>query len=311
MSAPTLRQARASYLEGLELSDRSPHTLDVYGRSPEELSQWLEDYSNGKPLAVADIESLHVRGFLLHQARRPKRPGHQHATTPTEGLSTETIRGYHRVLSTFFRWCEREGLLNGHRPTRNVPRPRPEHKEMPVLSDGEVNRLLALLDKPSSKKRTLFVAFSLMWRLGLRVSEACDARLSDLDLGRGSLLVRGKGKRQRRLPVGNGLEGLLRDYLADVRPLYANGCDRLLVSYTGNPLRPGSLRRSFRRYARRADVEGTPHTLRHSFATKAARSGVHVLYLQRLLGHSSVTITDRYFHNSFEDMRRELEKLTF
>lgn len=311
MSAPTLTQAQTSFLEALELADRSPHTLAAYARSLEALSDFLEESSNGNPPAVQDIEAADVRAFLLHLSRRRKRPGHKHHTTPTDGLATETIRGYHRVLSAFFGWCEREGMLNGHRPMRNVPRPRPEHKEMPVLADEEVRRFLALLDKPSTKKRTLYVAFSVMWRLGLRISEVCDVRLSDLHLDRGSLLVRGKGKRQRRLPVGNGLETLLRGYLADVRPLYANGCDRLLVSYTSEPLRPSSLRRSFTRYAKRAGIEGTPHTLRHSFATKAAREGVHVLYLQRLLGHSSVTITERYFHNSFEDMRRELEKLRF
>jgi integrase len=61
----------------------------------------------------------------------------------------------------------------------------------------------------------------------------------------------------------------------------------------------------------RVGIRGTPHTLRHSLATKAAREGVHVLYLQRILGHSSATITERYFHNSFEDLQRELGKLRF
>jgi integrase/recombinase XerD len=307
MSAPTFSEAQNSFLEALELADRSPLTLSTYAASLQELASWLAD--NGKPLAVRDIEPAHIRAFLLYLSRRPKRPGYKQRTKPKGGLATETIRGHHRVLSAFFGWCEREGLLNGHCPMRNVPRPRPEHKEMPLLTDKEVRRFLGLLDRPGVKKRTLFMAFSLMWRLGLRVSEVCDLRLSDLNLEQGSLLVRGKGKKQRRLPVGNGLEGLLRDYLADLRPRYANGCDSLLVSYTGDPLSGDSLRRSFTRYAKRANIKGTPHTLRHSFATKAAREGVHILYLQRILGHSSVTITERYFHNSFEDMAAALDKM--
>jgi len=310
MSTLTVSHAQASFLEAVELSNRSPQTVALYSRLLGDFRSWLSE--QGPPLAVADIEARHVRGFLLDLSRRPKRPGHQHRSTPTGGLSTETRRGYHRVLSSFFGWCEREGLLNGHRPMQNVPRPRPEHKEMPVLSDGEVARFLALLDKPSSKKRTLFVAFSLMWRLGLRISEVCDARLSDLDLDNGSLLVRGKGRKQRRLPITNGLGPVLRTYLADLRPRYANGCDRLLVSYTGQPLRPSSLRRSFTRYARRAGIAGTPHTLRHSFATKAVRDGMQAFRLQQSLGHASIETTMRYVHAaSLEDLRRAFEKLRF
>jgi len=309
MSASSVSQATASYMDALELSGRSPHTLAAYRRSLEELASWLSE--NGAPLAVQDIAASDVRGFLLYLRRRPKRPGHGHITTPTEGLATETIRSHHKALSAFFHWAEREGLLNGHRPMQNVPRPRPEDKEMPVLSDSEVERFLDLVDKPGPKARRLFVAFSLMWRLGLRVSEVCDARLSDLDLENGSLVVRGKGRKERRLPVRNGLDKLLRDYLADVRPQYANGCDRLVVSLSGRPMRPSTLQRSFRRYAQRAGVQGTPHTLRHSFATKAARSGVSAMYLKRLLGHKDIQTTMRYFHSTFEDLKREMDKLAF
>lgn len=100
-------------------------------------------------------------------------------------------------------------MLNGHQPMRNVQRPKAAHKEIRTLSDEQVGRFLALLGKPTVNKRTLYVAFSSMHRLGLRMSEVCNARLSDFDAKRGSLLVRGKGTRERRLPVRNGLEGML------------------------------------------------------------------------------------------------------
>jgi len=89
-----------------------------------------------------------------------------------------------------------------------------------------------------------------------------------------------------------------------------NGCDRFLVSYTGEPLRPSSLRRSFQRYARRAGIEGTPHVLRHSFATKAVRNGVSPFVLMRLLGHSDIKTTMRYVHaTSFDDLAAALDKM--
>ena len=80
-------------------------------------------------------------------------------------------------------------MVNGHQPMRNVQKPKAAQKEIRILSDQEIGRLLALVDKPTVKKRRLYVAFSLMYRLGLRISEVCDARLSDLSLKQGSLLV--------------------------------------------------------------------------------------------------------------------------
>ncbi|TKJ29701.1 MAG: integrase [Chloroflexi bacterium B3_Chlor] len=83
-----------------------------------------------------------------------------------------------------------------------------------------------------------------------------------------------------------------------------------MVSYTGQPLRPSSLRRSFKRYSERADIVGTPHVLRHSFATKAVRSGVSPFVLMRLLGHSDITTTMRYVHaSSFGDLVAALDKM--
>ena len=310
MESPTLILARGLFLEALEVAGRSRATLALYARNLGEFETWLR--ANSHSLVAEEIETCHVRGFLLHLARRPKKAGHQYRTSPRGQLSPETIRGHYRTLSSFINWCDREGILNGHDPMRNVGKPQPDHKEMTVLTDDEVRRFLDLLDKPSPQKRTLHLAFSLMWRLGLRVSEVCKLRLSDLHMEQGWVLARGKGRKQRRLPVTNGLGTMLEHYLTRVRPEFdKRRSDALLLSCVGKPLLPSSLRKSYKLYAKRAGVPGTPHSLRHSFATKAARSGVNVLYLQKLLGHGSVSTTERYFHNSFEDLQREMDKLHF
>lgn len=113
--------------------------------------------------------------------------------------------------------------MNGHKPMRNVERPGAQRKKMTVLSDEQVNRFLRLLDKPSPHKKTLYVAFGLMWRLGLRVGEVCSLRRSDLNLGHDSLFVREKGLKQTRVPVRIGLDELLEDYPAGVRPKFDKG----------------------------------------------------------------------------------------
>lgn len=156
--------------------------------------------------------------------------------------------------------------------------------------------------------RTLHLAFSLMHRLGLRVSETCDLRLCDLDLEQGLLFIQGKGKRERKLPVRNGLETMLESYVNEVRRPPANGCDRLLVSFNGTPVMPSTLQKSFRRYADKAGIVDSCHTLRHSFATNAVRAGVSVFVLSTILGHADIQTTMRYVHaNDFDDLAAALD----
>ena len=143
---------------------------------------------------------------MLHLKRRPKRPGYQHRTEPEGGLAPETLRHYYWRFVSFFKWCEDDRLLNSHKPTHNVAKPAKEQKEIRTLSDQEVERFLDLLNKPEAKKRTLYVSFCLMARLGLRIGEVVNLRLSDVNLERGSILVLGKGKKERRLPIPNGLD---------------------------------------------------------------------------------------------------------
>lgn len=308
MSSPTLERARDCYLEAVESAGKSPRTIETYRPRLSEFETWLR--ANKGPLVVEEITSAETRGFLLDLNRRPKRPGHLHRSKPQGGLAAETIRGYYKTLGSFFSFVEREGWLNGHEPMSNVEKPKAEHKEVRILSDSEIERFLSLLDKPTFTKRTLFVAFSLMWRLGLRVSEVCKVRLSDLNLEQGSLLVRGKGRRHRLLPIPNSLRDLLNAYLTEVGPRYANGCDSLLVSSVSKPLHTSCLRKSFTRYAKRAGIVATPHVLRQSFATKAVRSGVSPFVLMKLLGHFDLKTTIRYVHaNSFDDVAAALDMM--
>ena len=165
MESPTLILARGLFLEALEVAGRSRATLALYARNLGEFETWLR--ANSHSLAAEEIETCHARGFLLHLARRPKKAGHQYRTSPRGQLSPETIRGHYRTLSSFINCCDREGILNGHDPMRNVGKHQPDHKEMTVLSDEEVKSFLNLLNKPCAQKQTLRVAFSLMWPCGL------------------------------------------------------------------------------------------------------------------------------------------------
>jgi site-specific recombinase XerD len=258
---------------------------------------------------VADIQPQDVRAFLVHCLRRPKGPGHGYVSKPGGRLPDETLAAYYRVLSSFFHWCKREKLLKGNWPMENVGRPGPGKMVLRTLRKEEVERLLALVDKPGIEGRNLYLAFSLM-ALGLRTGEVSNLRLAGFGLDHGAMVVRGKGDKERELPVPKDLADLLQAYVSEVRPQYANGCDRLLASYTGAPLLTSSLRKSFKRYAQRAGIRGTPHTLRHSFATEFIRQGGSVFVLQHMLGHEDLETTERYVHVvSLEDKADALARM--
>jgi len=304
-----LTEASVRFLEALELSGRARATLALYERNLKELEAFLG--TNGKPLAVEEITPMEVRGFLLHLSRRKKKPGFQYRTEPKDGLALGTRRAYFRTLSSFFGWCEREGLLNGHQPMHNVEKPKLNRKKVRIITKAQMEAFLKILDKPSPQKQTLRLAFVLMHRLGLRIGEVTTLKLANFKVG--YVKIEGKGGKEREIPIVNGLDRILEDYITNIRPQFDKGLsDTLLLSWTGKPLTTSSLRKSFKRYAKRAGIEdATPHTLRHTFATTFQNEVGNMLILKELLGHASISTTEMYYHGSPEARREALSKVRF
>ncbi|MDO5697509.1 MAG: tyrosine-type recombinase/integrase [Dermatophilus congolensis] len=155
---------------------------------------------------------------------------------------------------------------------------------------------------------TTFVALVVMLATGARVTETCSLRVADVDLAEGFLLLQGKGRRQRRVPLTDERSvQLLSSYLA-CRVLAAHAHDRLLCNDRGLPLAPGSLRIRLHRTVKAAGVKRrvTPHMLRHTAATRLLDSGTDIRYIQRLLGHAHLATTEIYTHVSSRSLRDAL-----
>jgi site-specific recombinase XerD len=183
-----------------------------------------------------------------------------------------------------------------------------------ALSAVELRRLLRVVgEKPHrvdwlGKRNVAMV--SLMARAGLRVGEVVGLRLGDVTIkgGEGWVHVRaGKGLKDRSVPLSETLRSELRQYL-DVRPQAASDAV-FLSARRSEALSSRSVQTMVRRAARRAGLDCTPHVLRHTFATRALRSGVDLKILQRILGHSDLTTTARYLHPTREDLARAVEGL--
>ena len=138
----------------------------------------------------------------------------------------------------------------------------------------------------------------LLFATGMRISELCSLRAADVDLFDKTILIYGKGSKERKIQLGNNdVIHILQEY----RNVFAekiNGCGHFFVNWAGRPLSDQSVRRMMNKYTSIAAIEQhiTPHMFRHTFATSLLEADVDIRYIQEILGHSSITITEIYTH---------------
>ena len=218
-------------------------------------------------------------------------------------LAPATIKRRIACLKVAFRWLEDEGWLESNpfhrfKSTIRLPRALPR--------DLNKSELRALLNEASQaakgttnvSKLTLWLALELMYCTGVRVGELCSIRLKDLDVENGIIRVNGKGNRERLVfLVDSNVRSLLEAYLG-YRQEPSPVTNNLLVTSRGTSAKPDFIRRNLHRLVDNLDLERrvTPHMLRHTAATHLLEAGVDIRLVQRLLGHSSISTTERYTH---------------
>jgi integrase/recombinase XerD len=215
--------------------------------------------------------------------------------------SPATIHRKRACLRSFHRHLRREGLRESD-PTASIGAPRRGRKLPNVLTRGEVERLLAQprgTEPAALRDRALL---ELMYACGLRASEAIGLEVGDLDLEDRVLRARGKGSKERVVPVGGAAARAAAAYLERGRPRLVGERPeaRLFVNYRGGGLTRQGLYKIVRRHAVRAGLADrmSPHTLRHSFATHLLAGGCDLRSVQEMLGHADVSTTQLYTHLS-------------
>jgi integrase/recombinase XerD len=222
------------------------------------------------------------------------------------GASAATLSRKVACLRSFYRHLRREELI-AHDPTAELRGPRKTQRLPRVLSRQEVARLLS--EPRGSEPRTLRdrALLEVLYACGLRVSEATGLEVSDVDLEEGMLRARGKGSKERLVPIGRQAVAALRAYCLRGRPalLGARAQDRLFVNHRGSPLSRQGLYKIVQGHARRAglDQRMSPHTLRHSFATHLLAGGCDLRSLQEMLGHADLATTQLYTQLSAERLK--------
>ena len=220
--------------------------------------------------------------------------------------SPATIHRKVACLRSFYRHLRREGVLDAD-PTASLTAPRRGRKLPQVLTRGEVTRLL---DQPSGTEPTDLrdrALLELMYASGLRASEAIGLEVADVDLDDQVLRARGKGSKERVVPVGHTAAEAVRRYLERGRPRLVGARleTHLFVNFRGGALTRQGLYKIVRRHAVSAGLEDrmSPHTLRHTFATHLLAGGCDLRSVQEMLGHADVATTQLYTHLSSERLK--------
>src|SRR4051812_15603580 len=222
------------------------------------------------------------------------------------GAAPATLQRKVACLRSFYRHLRREGLL-ANDPTAHLRAPRQTRRLPQVLTRDEVGRLL---EQPKGTHPAALrdrALLELMYACGLRASEAIGLEVGDLDLEAGVLRARGKGAKERLVPIGREAVLATRAYVDRGRPALVGLRDepRLILNRRGGGLTRQGLYKIVQRYARDVGLEGrmSPHTLRHTFATHLLAGGCDLRSLQEMLGHSDIATTQIYTHLSAERLK--------
>ena len=271
----------------------SPHTVKAYARDLEAFAAFCQDYYGG-PWTWAGVDRLAVRGFLAAEQRR--------------GLARRSMARALSALRTFYRFLNTTSGLEVN-PARSARTPRLGRTLPSYLSRAEVELLFADAEARGAaggfRETRDLAMLELFYSTGMRLSELVGLNDPDVDLVSDQVKVRGKGKKERIVPVGSHATAALRKYLS-YRDRLFRGARAVFVNQRGTRLTPRgvqlAMKRLFAGLARGKNLH--VHALRHSFATHLLDAGADLRSVQEVLGHASLGTTQVYTHTSVERLKK-------
>lgn len=266
---------KAYQIDLRQFSDRTAN-MDVQDLTPDVLENYISE---------------------LHQKYKPK-----------------TVKRKIASIKAFFRYLEYKDIIIQN-PFNKIQVKFREPVILPkTIPLNTVEILLSAIYKQCSDAKTDYqkkqalrdaAVLELLFATGMRISELCSLKMNDINLYDGTVLIYGKGSKERKLQIGNGdviriLEKYKENFLAEIQ-----STNYFFVNQIGNPLSDQSVRRAINKYTSLAAIELhiTPHMFRHTFATSLLEADVDIRYIQEMLGHSSINITEIYTHVAMSKQR--------
>jgi integrase/recombinase XerC len=269
----------------------SPHTLRGYLSDLEQLSSFLGD----KELSAVDHQTL--RRFIAHLMQ-----GEVKKSSIARKLS---------AVRSFFRYLNRAGLLQNN-PARLVATPRREKRLPAVLTADDAQRLMESPHSQKPEDRGIVLRdraiLETLYSTGIRASELIGMNREDIDRDGSLIRIRGKGRKERIVPIGNKAREAIDAYLTG--PARSVESAAVFLGPSGKRLTARTVQRILENHRKQLGLrqKASPHTLRHSFATHMLESGADLRAIQELLGHASLSTTQRYTHVNLDSLMEVYDK---
>lgn len=284
----------SKYLEFCQEQKRlDAKTLKAYEIDLRQFSEYLAEFR----ITSLSIEMLEDYLSKLHQKYKPRTVKRKIASIKAffHYLEYKKIIDYNPVDKIYLKF--REPVL--------LPKVIPLHTVEILLSTVYKRYYSARTDYQKKNILRDVAVLELLFATGMRISELCSLRPDNVDLENGTVLIYGKGAKERRIQIGNsGVLCILREY-QNVFTEEIIECESFFINHVGNALLDQSVRRMINKYTELASVELhiTPHMFRHTFATSLLEADVDIRYIQEMLGHSSISVTQIYTHVSLSKQR--------
>ena len=260
----------------------SPRTFEAYQR---DLNQYLAFIVEKGVDTLGQISQMHIREYIR--------------TLNDRGLASSSIARIFSSIRSYHKFLSAEGIIKEN-PTLVITSPKAPKKLPDVLSETEIAAITKAVDESSQFAKRDKAIIEMLYSCGLRVSELCDLKISNLFLDDDMIRIMGKGSKERLLPIGGTAKRYLNDYLTYTRPgfLKNTGSSSVFLSRNGKPLTRAMVNILLTKWVRASGITKTvsPHTLRHSFATHLLEGGADLRFVQALLGHSDISTTQIYTH---------------
>jgi integrase/recombinase XerC len=284
--------------------DVSPHTVSAYRRDLHEFVEYLSAYYGTEGWSWEGVDRLAMRGFLAHLARR--------------GVSKRTMARTLSGVRSFYRWMHRNEMVESN-PARAVGAPKQEKHLPGYLDRAQIDLLFQMAETRAMEGKFVDVRnlaiLELFYSTGMRLSELQGVSRGDLDVVSQQVKVRGKGRKERIIPIGDHAVLALRNYESkrdEVIRQVGMKAERsaYFLSRTGKRIGVRMVQKLVSEFLEQIDEDAglSVHSIRHTFATHLLDNGADLRAVQELLGHASISTTQIYTHTSVERLKQVYQK---
>lgn len=290
-----MQESFSSFINYIQYEKRySKHTIEAYSRDISYFETFVRDiYALDKP---QEVEFFHLRSWVI--------------SLMEEGLSPRSVHRKIASIKSFFKYLLREGKLESN-PASKLIAPKIGKRLPEYAEEHQMEHLLENIVFPDGyigkRDKTIIELF---YATGIRKAELIGLKIGDIDFVGKTIKVLGKRNKQRIIPISNETSSLLAEYLLERNHNFDTSLPSLFLTKGGKELYPKLVYNIVKKYlgtVTTTDKKG-PHTLRHTFATHLSNRGADLNAIKELLGHSNLSATQIYVHNSIERLKEVYEK---